>query len=117
MLPDIPLILVFADNDKRLVIGFAQGSVLVYDTEDAFSGKADSLSSCQSITGPPDSLRDICPNTGEMPELVAILRQVKPEHDGLAVEIRDVRNLQSTGGWRRGETPSTTPAARTCCCF
>lgn len=85
---------------------------MVYDTEDAFAGKAECLSSCQSITGPTDTLLDICPNPGEMPELVAILRHVPHGSDSLAVEIRDVRNLHSVGGWRRAEVPNTTPVAR-----
>ena len=112
-LPDVPVTLTFADNDSRLVIAFAQGSIIVYDTEDAFSTNAQSLSPCQSITGPPDSLLDICPNPGGIPELVAILRQLPPDSDSLAVEIRDVRSLQCTGGWRRGDALNTTPAACT----
>lgn len=107
-----PNIVVFAYNDSRLVVGFAEGSIMVYATEHLFSPGDGIIDSIYSLPAVPSAfVVSISPNTGDLPELVAILRDSQGGSNGLAVELLDVQKLTSVGGWVAGSLPNTIPAS------
>ncbi|KAG2364542.1 hypothetical protein BDR07DRAFT_1401153 [Suillus spraguei] len=65
-----PNIIVFACNDSRLVIGLAEGSVMVYATEHLFSPGYGPVNPIYSLPAVPSAfIVSISPNTGDLPEL------------------------------------------------
>jgi hypothetical protein len=52
--------------------------------------------------------RDILPNPGENPELVAVMR-THGQGMGNEVDILDVRDARHIAGWRRGDDPNVSP--------
>lgn len=98
-------------NDERLLVGFAHDPILVYDTAALFS----STESVQPIhTFPPGNsgvLRQIISNPGDLPEQVAVRRDMDGDRNGVPVAVLDVKNLQPVGGWRSGGSIETTPSA------
>jgi nucleoporin NUP159 len=110
-----PNIVVFAYNDSRLIVGFAEGSIMVYATEHLFSPGDGTINSIYSLPAVPSAfVVSISPNTGDLPELVAILRDSQGGSNGLAVELLDVQKLSSVGGWVAGSLPNTIPASSMC---
>lgn len=112
-----PNIVVFAYNDSRLIVGFAEGSIMVYATEHPFSPGDGTINSIYSLPAVPSAfVVSISPNTGDLPELVAILRDSQGGSNGfkLAVELLDVQKLSSVGGWVAGSLPNTIPASSMC---
>ena len=110
-----PKIIVFACNDSRLVVGLAEGSVIVYATEHLYSPEQDSVNPIFSFPAVPStSIVSITPNPGDHPELVAILRDSQGSSSALAVELLDVQKLASAGGWTAGNLPSTIPTSSQC---
>jgi nucleoporin NUP159 len=110
-----PKIIVFACNDSRLVVGLAEGSVMVYATEHLFSpgqGSVDPIYSLPAASSP--FIISISPNPGDLPELVAILRDSQSGSNALSVELLDVQKLTSVGGWVAGSLPSTIPTSSVC---
>ncbi|KII89617.1 hypothetical protein PLICRDRAFT_557766 [Plicaturopsis crispa FD-325 SS-3] len=98
----IPNILALASSDTRLLVGLLQGQVAVFDTAQLFTpghGEIQPLHSFQGSAPP----RQIVPNPGDMPDLVAVLR----EQDA-SVEVLDVRKNELIAGWRSGNTLDTT---------
>ncbi|TDL16488.1 hypothetical protein BD410DRAFT_902018 [Rickenella mellea] len=98
--------IVFAFNDERLVVGFDRGSVKIYDTAQLFQPGPEEIPPLQTFPAKNSGiLRQVLPNPGDIPELVAIRR----EQDGLpntqTVEILDVKAASSVGGWCDGNTP------------
>lgn len=107
-----PNIVVFASNDSRLVVGLAEGSIMVYATEHLFSPGDNPLNPIYSLPAVPSAfVVSISPNTGDLPELVAILRDSQSGSNGLAVELLDVQKLTSVGGWVAGSLPNTIPTS------
>jgi nucleoporin NUP159 len=110
-----PKIIVFACNDSRLVVGLAEGSVLVYATEYLFSPGQDSVDPIYSLPAVSSAfVVSISSNPGDLPELVAILRDSQAGSNVLAVELLDVQKLASVGGWVAGNLPSTIPTSSVC---
>ncbi|KAH0833488.1 hypothetical protein J3R83DRAFT_12612 [Lanmaoa asiatica] len=62
-------------------------------------------------TSSPTALLSIQPNPGDIPELVAVLRDCANSPGSLVVELFDVQKLISFGGWMAGRSPSTTPTS------
>jgi len=110
-----PNIIVFASDDSRLVVGLAEGSIMVYATEHLFSPGEGPVDPIYSLPAVSSALTiSISPNTGDLPELVAILRDSQGGSDALAVELLDVQKLASVGGWVAGSLPNTIPASSAC---
>lgn len=102
----IPTQLAFALNDERLVIGLHHGPVLVYDTSVLFSPGSDFVAPIQSFAPPSSAqIRQLLPNPGDLPELVAIRRETNVQ----TVEVIDVRQLQTVGGWNVGSSQGGKP--------
>ncbi|KAF7967280.1 hypothetical protein HWV62_34989 [Athelia sp. TMB] len=110
--PATPNILAFASAETRLVVGLVQGPVLVFDTARLFSSGSDEIPPLHSFpstsSSPP---RQILPNPGEIPDLVAILRDDGGSTGTQLVEIIDVQKLESVGGWRSGNNPDAKPTS------
>ena len=105
-LPGTPHIVAFTHDGHRLLVAFTNGPVSVYDSQSIFSGTGSApLHTFPSASG--KAIRDLLPCTGDA-EQVAILRE---PGDGLPVEIVDVNNMTSVGGWSSGG-PSTNPTSR-----
>ena len=102
----------FAFRDERLVVGLTEGPLLVYDTKSLLCQGNDNVQPLETIqpTGP-GAVLQVLANPEDIPELVAVRRDVRISIDALAVEILDVNKLEVVGGWRSGETPATTPTA------
>lgn len=99
-LSDVPTHLTFASNDERLVVSFAPGLIAIYDTAPLFSAGSGNVDALRvfpaSLPGP---IRQVLSNPGDLPDLVAVRRDAQNGGDGLVVEVLDVRQLQSIGGW------------------
>ncbi|KAI0774968.1 hypothetical protein BD413DRAFT_290325 [Trametes elegans] len=104
-LPGTPHIVVFTQDDTRLLIAFTNGPINVYDSQNVFQGGTAPLHTFPSSTG--KAVRDILPSPGDM-EQIAILREAG---DGLPVEILDVHKMASVGGWSSSGSPATTPTS------
>ncbi|TFY82778.1 hypothetical protein EWM64_g1239, partial [Hericium alpestre] len=108
----VPHYVTFACNETRIVVSLVQGPVLVYDAcVLCMPGSTDvaPLHSFPSTTA--TSARQICPNPGDIPELVAILREADGKAESQLVEVINVMSMQSVAGWRNGATPDTIPAS------
>ncbi|KIK81178.1 hypothetical protein PAXRUDRAFT_833034 [Paxillus rubicundulus Ve08.2h10] len=107
-----PMFLTFACNDTRVLLGLADGFILVYDSDQLISSGGGLVSPTHSFTASPSTvLLSIQPNPGDIPELVAILRDCTNSPGSLAVELLDVQKFVSSGGWMAGKSPSTTPTS------
>jgi nucleoporin NUP159 len=110
--PATPNIIVFASADTRLVVGLIQGPVLVFDTTSLFTAGLNEISPLHSFPSTTFSApRQILSNPGDMPDLVAVLRDGNSKPGSQLVEIVDVRRLESVGGWRSGNSPDATPTS------
>ncbi|RPD60964.1 hypothetical protein L226DRAFT_612704 [Lentinus tigrinus ALCF2SS1-7] len=105
-LPGTPHIVAFTHDGQRLLVAFANGPVSVYDSQSVCQGSGPSspLHTFPSASG--RAIRDLLPCTGDA-EHVAILRE---PGDGVPVEIFDVNNMTSIGGWSSGG-PGTNPTS------
>lgn len=111
--PATPNMICFASLDSRMVVGLTQGPVLVYDTARLFSPGSDEVAPLHSFPSTTSSApRQILPNPGDIPDLVAILRDNNGNSSSQLVEILDVQKLESIGGWRGGNSPDATPTSR-----
>lgn len=101
----IPTIITFANSDSKLVVGFDQGPIIVYDTSTLFSPGSEEIRPAhvfQSNTSTPP--RQIVPNPSEesgLSELVAVIRD-----DAGTLEIFNVQKMTTHAVWR-GEGPNT----------
>ena len=99
-LSDAPTHLVLASNDERLVVAFARGSLAIYDTSALFNeGKKTVEPLSVFPAAPPGVVRQILANPGDLPDLVALRRDAESGGDGSVVEVLDVKQMQSVGGW------------------
>jgi len=112
--PATPNIIVFASADTRLVVGLTQGPVLVFDTARLFTPGSEEITQLHSFPSTTSSAPlQILPNPGDMPDLVAVLRDGDGNPGTQLVEIVDVEKLDSVGGWRSGNSPDATPTSCT----
>lgn len=110
--PATPNIIALASADTRLVVGLTQGPVLVFDTARLFTPGSDEIAPLHSFPSTTSSApRQILPNPGDMPALVAVLRDGDGHPGRQLVEIVDVEKLESVGGWRSGNSPDATPTS------
>lgn len=96
-----PCHLTLALNDERLAVGLVDGSICVYDTATLFSPGNDSVPTLHTFPAAgPGPLKQLLGNPADLPELLAVRREASSGRDGLAVEIVDLQQLKSVGGWR-----------------
>ena len=99
-LSDVPTHLAFASNDDRLVVSFARGTIAIYDTTVLLSAGSNNVEPLRTFpAAPPGAIRQVLANPADLPDLVAVRRDAENGGDGLAVEIIDVKQLQSIAGW------------------
>lgn len=110
-LPAIPHIVVFTQDDARLLVAFASGPLSVYDSQAIFQSSAAAPPLHTFPFSGRKPVRDIFPSPGDM-QTVALVREAG---DGLPVEIIDVQKLVSIGGWNAGGSPATNPTSGTLC--
>ncbi len=60
-------------------------------------------------TPTPTAVRQMYANPGDIPELVAILREPDGSPDSQLVEVINVSTMQSVAGWSSGGTPESFP--------
>ena len=104
-----PTILAFALRDERLLVGFADSTIALFDTGPLFSEgnqPIDPLSTF-SNTGNQGPLLQIHSNPGDLVELVLILRE-SLNLDHAAVEVLDVQESRFIGGWKCGPAGAPT---------
>ncbi|KAF8442199.1 hypothetical protein L210DRAFT_3199384 [Boletus edulis BED1] len=107
-----PHILTFACNDTRVLLGLVDGSIHVYACDQLLSSGEGSVQPIHVFaTSSSAALLSMQPNPGDIPELVAVLRDCTNSPGSLAVELLDVQKLTSSGGWMAGKSPSTTPTS------
>jgi len=109
-----PNYLVFACNDTRLVVGLTQGPVIVFDASAICSTGTNDVTPLHTFlptTPTPTAVRQMYENPGDIPELVALLREPDGNPNSQLVEIINVSTLQSVAGWCSGGTPETFPTS------
>ncbi|KAF8274784.1 hypothetical protein EI94DRAFT_1713043 [Lactarius quietus] len=109
-----PNYLVFASNDTRLVVGLTQGPVIVFDASAICSTGTNEVTPLHTFlptTRTPTAVRQMYANPGDIPELVALLREPDGNPESQLVEVINVSTLQSVAGWSSGGTPETFPAS------
>ncbi len=109
-----PNYLIFARNDTRLVVGLTQGPVIVFDASAICSTGTNEITPLHTFlptTPTPTAVRQMYANPGDIPELVALLREPDGSPDSQLVEVINVSTLQSVAGWSSGGTPETFPAS------
>lgn len=117
-LSGVPTHLALGANDERLVVGFADGSISVFNTTKFFTQGEGDIEVLRTFPpGPPGPLRQILGNPADLPDLVAVRRDAESGADGMVVEVIDVRQLQSVGGWRSGTAGSTPTASEYICLY
>jgi nucleoporin NUP159 len=102
----LPTIVVFAQNDTRLLVGSDNGSIHVYDTTMLFSSGEDFVAPLHTYNAQYGALRQIAPNPGTESDLVDKLAVVRS--DGV-VQLMNT-NLESLGGWSSAN-PDGNPVA------
>ncbi|KAI0636172.1 hypothetical protein C8Q77DRAFT_1101977 [Trametes polyzona] len=106
-LSDIPHIVIFNQDEARLLVASANGSLSVYDSQALLQSAAPAGPLHVFAFSDRKPLRDILPNPGDA-ELVALVRVAG---DALPVELLDVQKMSSIGGWSAGGSPATTPVS------
>lgn len=79
----------------------------MYDCSQLFTAGTNDISPVHTFSGS-QPCEQIVPNPGDIPELVAALRQ-----GDNSVELLNVQTGQVVGGWKSSGTPDTTPSSRT----
>ncbi|KAH8094446.1 hypothetical protein BXZ70DRAFT_947463 [Cristinia sonorae] len=104
-LPGSPTAITFAFHGQRILLGLKDGQILMYD--------AAALDSPLHVFPAPTSAapRDILPNPEGIPELAAVMYDTDGSAGTPAVQVLDVQQKQSVGGWFNGGSPETTPTA------
>ncbi|EMD33399.1 hypothetical protein CERSUDRAFT_118001 [Gelatoporia subvermispora B] len=108
-LPAAPMSVQFACNETRVVVGLVQGAILVYDLQAILAKGTAEPSPIHTFSGS-TPIREIIPNPGDIPELVAVLRETT-NSDDLAIEVLDINSSRLAAGWKRGQLPSQTPVS------
>ena len=109
-----PNYLIFALNDTRLVVGLTHGPVIVFEASAICSPGTDEVTPLHTFlptTPTPTAVRQMYANPGDIPELVAILREPDGSPDSQLVEVINVATMQSVAGWSSGGTPETFPTS------
>ncbi|KAH9958575.1 hypothetical protein BC827DRAFT_1377594 [Russula dissimulans] len=109
-----PNYLAFALNDTRLVVGLIHGPVIVFEASAICSpgnNQVTPLHTFLPTTPTPTAVRQMYANPGDIPELVALLREPDGSPDSQLVEVINVSTMQSVAGWSSGGSPETFPTS------
>ena len=109
-----PNYLLFALNDSRLVVGLTHGPVIVFEASAICSpgdNEVTPLHTFLPTTPTPTAVRQMYANPGDIPDLVAILREPDGSPDSQLVEVINVSTMQSVAGWRSAGTPESFPTS------
>lgn len=109
-----PNYLLFALNDTRLVVGLTHGPVIVFEASAICSpgdNEVTPLNTFLPTTPTPTAVRQMYANPGDIPELVAILREPDGTPDSQLVQVINVSTMQSVAGWSSGGTPESFPTS------
>lgn len=109
-----PNYLLFALNDTRLVVGLTHGPVIVFEASAICSpgdNEVTPLHTFLPTTPAPTAVRQMYANPGDIPDLVAILREPDGSPDSQLVEVINVSTMQSVAGWRSAGTPESFPTS------
>lgn len=98
-----------AFNEERLLVGMLDGSVIVYDLQVLDQSPSKPLSIIPAKSSHP--IKTILPNTGDTPELVAILHSPSNEQESYQVEIFDVNSCKPLVSWCKGDDHSFAPVS------
>lgn len=110
----IPHYLAFALNDSRLIMGLKSGEIAVFDSESLCTPGTNEIQPLHTFSSPTGGpARFIMPNPGDLPELVAVLREPDGRTDSQLLEVLDVAKFQTITGWRSGGSPKTYPTSCT----
>jgi nucleoporin NUP159 len=112
-----PNYLIFALNDTRLVVGLTHGPVIVFEASAICSpgnNEVTPLHTFLPTTQTPTAVRQMYANPGDIPELVALLREQDGSPDSQLVEVINVSTMQSVAGWSNGGTLETIPTSSAC---
>lgn len=109
-LPQPTHTIVFTQDEACLLVGFTDGSVVVYDALALIQGTA-SVPLCSLGFPASKGAREILPCPGDTPELVAMLHK-----DG-DVSVFDVKKNVGLIGWTNGGTHETSAKSRKMFCF
>ncbi|KAI6000392.1 hypothetical protein F5J12DRAFT_845835, partial [Pisolithus orientalis] len=84
----MPIIVTFAFNESKLLVGQSDNSIAVYETDHLFSSGDGQLAPVHTFPAPSSvTLLSIHPNPDGLPELVAVLRDCSNSPGSLAVEL------------------------------
>ena len=109
-----PNYLLFALNDTRLVVGLTHGPVIVFEASAICSpgdNEVTPLNTFLPTTPTPTAVRQMYANPGDIPELVAILREPDGTPNSQLVQVINVSTMQSVAGWSSGGTPESFPTS------
>jgi nucleoporin NUP159 len=109
-----PNCLIFALNDTRLVVGLTHGPVIVFEASAICSpgdNEVTPLHTFLPTTPSPTAVRQMYANPGDIPELVALLREPDGSPDSQLVQVINVSTMQSVAGWSSGGTPESFPTS------
>jgi hypothetical protein len=108
----VPNLITFAYDGARLVVVFAQGDIVVFDTSVLFTSGSDGIAPLHTFLSKTNTApRLALPNPADTP-FIATIHERSLNADVPAVEVFNVETMQSLCGWTNGTTPETT--ATTC---
>lgn len=110
-------LITFARGDTRIVAALSNGAVAIFDSAVLFSRGNDTLSPLhvfQSST--PGPVRQLAPNPGDSPELLAVLHEPNTTPGSTLVQVFDLQKLEALVGWSCGAVSDTIPTTRKCIC-
>ncbi|KAF8268048.1 hypothetical protein EI94DRAFT_1700562 [Lactarius quietus] len=109
-----PNYLVFACNDTRLVVGLMQGPVIVFNASAICSMGTKEVTPLHTFLPTTRTLTAVWQmyaNPGDIPKLVALLREPDGNLESQLIEVINMSTLQSLAGWSSRGTPETFPAS------
>ena len=111
-LPGAVTAIAFASNDSRLLVGYTQGSIAVYDTRTLCDHGTAEVAPLQVFPSPTNTApREIAPNPGDLADLVAVLYEAGGAPQSPVIQLLDVQKLEVFGVWTSGGTPQTIPTS------
>lgn len=97
---NVPTHIAFASNEERMVVVVAGGHMIVYDTSTLFSAGSNTIEALHIFrAASPCTIYQVLANPADLKDLVAVRRSANYDGNDLAVEVFDMKQLQSIAGW------------------
>lgn len=110
-------LITFAHGDTRLVAALSNGAVAIFDSAVLFSRGNDTLSPLHVFqASTPSPVRQLTPNPGDSPELLAVLHESNGTPGHTLVQVFDLQKLEAVVGWSCGAVSDTIPTTRKSIC-